>query len=267
MNIGFLITARLKSTRLPQKIMLPLNGYTVIERVIQRAKQVVESDKVVLCTSTDYQDLPLMETAVRNNIYYYNGHPDDVLQRLIDASDLFRFDFIIGITADNPLFSIHHAKVIKEMFKQDQSLDFVYTTGMPIGINIYGINVMALRTVCAVKKQIDTEIWGPLINRPEIFNIREIKAELQYIRPNYRITLDERDDYDLIKFIYSKFEENDIIDILDVYKLLDENNDMAILNSNVVQRDLDQSIKNDIDIYYNKQKDRILSIKNSIYNC
>ena len=40
-------------------------------------------------------------------------------------------------------------------------------------INIYGINVKALETVCAVKKQIDTEIWGPLVNRSEIFNINE----------------------------------------------------------------------------------------------
>ena len=44
------------------------------------------------------------------------------------------------------------------MFNKDSSLDFVYTTGMPIGINIYGLNVKALQTVCEVKKQIDTEV-------------------------------------------------------------------------------------------------------------
>ena len=46
MNIGFLITARLKSSRLKEKLLLPLNGYTIIERVIQRAKQVVKPKKV-----------------------------------------------------------------------------------------------------------------------------------------------------------------------------------------------------------------------------
>ncbi|SVE13687.1 uncharacterized protein METZ01_LOCUS466541, partial [marine metagenome] len=132
MNIGFLITARLKSTRLKKKILLPLNGYTVIERIIQRAKQVVEGEKVVLCTSTVHQDLPLVETAIKNNIYYFNGHPDDVLQRLLNAAEFFSFDFFIGITADNPLFSIHHANIIKDMLTRDPSLDYVYTTGMPI---------------------------------------------------------------------------------------------------------------------------------------
>ena len=63
MNIGFLITARLKSTRLKFKILKPLNGYSVIERVIQRAKQIKLCNDIVLCTSCLSQDLPLVTIA------------------------------------------------------------------------------------------------------------------------------------------------------------------------------------------------------------
>ena len=91
MNIGFLITVRLKSTRLARKVLLPLNGYSVIERVIQRAKKVVDHGKVVLCTSKLHQDLPLVETAFMNNIFYFNGHEDDVLQRLLNTAEFFGF--------------------------------------------------------------------------------------------------------------------------------------------------------------------------------
>ena len=150
MNIGFLITARLKSTRLPRKVLLPLNGYTVLERIIQRGKKVVAPNKVVICTSVNNQDLPIVETAIRHNVFYFNGHPDDVVQRLLDAAVFFGYDYIINITADNPLFSIHHAKVIKGIFKKDQTIDFIYTKGLPLGVNINGINVKALKTVCAV---------------------------------------------------------------------------------------------------------------------
>lgn len=265
MNIGFLITVRLKSTRLPKKVMLPLNGYTVIERVIQRAKKVVDHEKVVLCTSTEHQDFPLVETAVRNNIYYFNGHPDDVLQRLMDASDLFGFDFFIGITADNPLFSIYHANVIKEMFEQDPALDYVYTTGMPIGINIYGINVMSLRTICEVKKQIDTEIWGPLMNRPEIFNVKELEVEQKYKRNEYRLTLDEKDDYQVLNDVYNNFEKDYIIDILEAYNFLDKNLNIALINQKVIQKGLDKSIINTIESFYNKNRIKILNVKLSIY--
>ena len=197
MNIGFLITARLKSTRLKKKLLLPLNGYTVIERVIQRAKQVVEPEKIILCTSTKYQDYPLVKTAVENNIYYYNGDSNDVLQRLMDAAKFFGLDYFIGITGDNPLFSIEYAKLIKEIIQKDPSLDYIYSSKLPIGLNIYGLKIKALETVCSVKKIIDTEIWGPLINRPEIFNVIKLKVDDSDKINVDRITLDENEDYEL----------------------------------------------------------------------
>ena len=88
-------------------------------------------------------------------------------------------DYFVGITADNPLFSIYHANLICNKIKSDKTIDFIYTSGMPIGTNIYAIKTKALKTVCSIKK-VDTEIWGYLINRPEIFNVKEIKAEDQY---------------------------------------------------------------------------------------
>ena len=115
MNIGFLITARLKSTRLKFKILKPLNGYSVIERVIQRAKQIKLCNDIVLCTSCLSQDLPLVTIAEKNNINYFKGSSDDVLQRLLDAAELFKMDYFLGITADNPLFSIYHANMISNL--------------------------------------------------------------------------------------------------------------------------------------------------------
>lgn len=265
MKIGFLITARLKSSRLRLKILKPLNGYSVIERIIQRAKQVRECSDIVLCTSKVNQDLPLLRTAKNSNIYYFNGSADDVLQRLLDAAELFEMSHFVGITADNPLFSIYHANLITEMIKSNNNLDFIYTSGLPIGANIYAINTKALKTVCKVKEEIDTEIWGYLINRPEIFNIKEIKADKEYQRKDFRLTLDEIDDYKFFCELYNAFPKNDVIDLLDAYQFLKKNPKVASLNSNVVQRDLDEEIKKRISKFYKKNKDKILSIKKSIY--
>jgi len=265
MNIGFLITARLKSKRLPKKAMLPLNGYSVVERVIQRAKQVVKSDKVVLCTSTDHQDLPLVETAIRNKIYYFNGHLDDVLQRLLDSARLFGFDFFLGITADNPLFSIEYARRIKESIQNDPALDYVFTSKLPIGLNIYGLKVNALETVSNVKEIIDTEIWGPLINRPEIFNVKELKVDAEHIKETYRLTIDEQADYEIVKTIYEKYEEDHILNINDIYGLLDNNERLSTMNSKVIQRGLDRLMIEKIDRFYRNNQERILQVKSDIY--
>ncbi len=266
MKIGFLITARLKSSRLKLKLLLPLNGKTVIEHIIERAKSIIDCNDIVLCTSESNQDLPLLRTAHENDIYYFNGHSEDVLQRLRDASQLFDLDYFIGITADNPLFSINHANLLVDTIKRDSSLDFVYTSGMPIGVNIYAMKVKALKTVCSIKEQVDTEIWGYLINRPEIFNVLEIKATEEYIRDAYRMTLDEYDDYRFFKALYNKFPAGSVLDVLDAYDVLDSNPGIARLNKHVKQLDLSKDVKEKIDDYYKSNKGKILKIKETIYS-
>ena len=91
-----------------KKVLKDLNGYTVIERIINRAKKVVSSENIILCTSTFKQDLPL-ETVIKEGIYYFNGDPDDVIDRLYRAAN-FGIDYFISITADNPLFSVYQCE-------------------------------------------------------------------------------------------------------------------------------------------------------------
>ena len=265
MKIGFLITARLKSSRLKLKLLKPLNGFSVVERIIQRAKQVEECSDIVLCTSRSNQDLPLMRIANKNNIYYYNGSSEDVLQRMLDAAELFQMDYVIGITADNPLFSIYHANIISDMIRSDGNLDFIYTTGMPIGVNIYGIKTKALKTVCSIKEEVDTEIWGYLINRPEIFNVKEIKVDNEYQCENYRMTLDEINDYKFFSQLYSMFPKEGVIELLDAYGCLQKNSEIAAINNMVVQRDLDEDVKKRISKFYEDNKDMILDLKHKVY--
>ncbi|VAW63379.1 Cytidylyltransferase [hydrothermal vent metagenome] len=265
MNIGFLITARLKSSRLKLKLLMPLNGVTVVEHVINRAKKIEGCSDIVLCTSRHNQDLPLMRISKNNNIYYYAGSSEDVLQRMLDAAEIFNMDYIIGITADNPLFSIYHANLISDAVRLDSSLDFIYTSGLPVGVNIYAIKTKALKTVCKIKEEIDTEIWGYLVNRPEIFNIKEINVDNYFQREGYRMTLDEFDDYSFFNSLYGGFPEGTVVDVLDAYKFLDSNADIVDINKHVIQRDLDLSAQKRISDFYDKNKKIILGIKEKIY--
>lgn len=265
MKIGFLITARLKSSRLKLKLLKQLHSKTVIEHVITRAKQVVECEDIVLCTSEHNQDLPLVRIAKKESIYYYNGEAEDVLTRLKCAAELFGFDYVICITADNPLFSIYHANFLSDYIRFNPNIDFITTVGMPVGVNIYAIKTKALQTICKVKKEVDTEIWGPLIH-PDIFNIKEIDVEEHYkTKMIERLTLDEIDDYHLIRTIYKNIDK-EVIDILDVYDLLNEQKYISKLNKNVKQKSLDKETLDRINSYYIKNKTNIIKLKKDIYN-
>ena len=161
-------------------------------------------------------------------------------------------DYFVGITADNPLFSIYHANMITNIILSDKEIDFIYTTGMPIGANIYAIKTKALKTVCNIKEEVDTEIWGYLINRPEIFNVREIKVDDQYKSENYRMTLDEIDDYRFFSELYNKFPKDEVLDLLEVYRCLEKNPEIANINKHVIQRDLDEIVKKEFQNFIQK---------------
>jgi spore coat polysaccharide biosynthesis protein SpsF len=69
MKIGFFVTARLKSTRLKSKILLDLEGQSVLGHVIESAKHVDGVDDVVVCTSTVAQDRPILDVCQEHDCY------------------------------------------------------------------------------------------------------------------------------------------------------------------------------------------------------
>ena len=265
MKIGFLITARLKSSRLPLKILKDLNGKTVIERIIDRAKEINGISVIVLCTSPNPQDAPLIKIAKENNISYFLGDEDDVLQRLLDAAILYNLDYFIGITADNPFFSIHYSNLIVERIKKGEH-DFIKVQGLPLGAATYGMNIKALMTVCKIKTIVDTEIWGYLIDRPDIFDVITIKVKGRLRRPGLRLTLDYKEDYELFCHIYFNLPFKNTLGLSKVIGYLDKHPEIAKINQKCVQLDLDEDTKNRIDQLYSENLEIIKKIKLEVYN-
>lgn len=264
MKIGLLITARLKSTRLPFKLLMDLNGRTLIERVIDRSKTLHNIEQIVLCTSTNPQDKPLTDIALRNNIHYFLGNEQDVLKRLLDASKFFSFDYILSITGENPLFSISYANRTLDVIKREKP-DFVLYEGLPIGCAIYGLNVKALEVVCEVKKEVDTEIWGPLINRPEIFDVHIEKVNPFYNRPLLRVTCDYFEDYRLLNSIFKNYSVDQVPSLYDALGLLDSNPELLQINAKNKQASLSEEKIREINEFFKKNNKRIGAIKDEIY--
>jgi len=264
LKIGFLITARLKSSRLPLKIIKDLNGKTVIERIIDRAKDIQGISEIVLCTSSNPQDKPLINIAKKNNISYFLGDEDDVLQRLFDASILHDLDYFLGITADNPLFSIRYSNLIIEEIKKGEH-DFIKIRGLPFGTATYGMNTKALETVCKIKTIIDTEIWGYLIDKPDIFDVITIKATGKLQRPKLRLTLDYEEDYKLLNHVYTNIPFVTTLDLEKVIDYLNDHPEVAKINEGCIQLDLGNDIKERINTNYIDNFKKIMKIKQDIY--
>lgn len=263
MKIGCFITARLKSSRLKQKILLDLNGKSVLDRVIERSKKIPGIDNVVLCTSINPQDSILYQNALKNKIQFFAGSEDDVLDRLLSAAIYYGYDAFISITADNPLFSIYYSQVTVDWYKQ-KHFDFIFTKGLPIGCASYFIDVKALQVASYMKKESYTEIWGPFVNRSDFFSIGELLISNSPFKEDIRLTCDYTEDYTLLRKLYSLFPPESVPSIQDVFDKLLQNKSYLEINSNRTQATLDENFLSEINKNFNKQIEKGKNFATSI---
>jgi len=236
MKFAITITARMKSERLPLKVIRYIEGKPMIEHMIDRLKLSKLADEIIMCTSTDPQDDILIDVAEKKGIKCFRGDEIDVLKRLLDAAKKFNADFIVNATADNPLTDHHYIDKIIQTFKETNA-DHVTCTNLPIGAFSHGLKVEILEKVVNEKEEEDTEIWGRFFeDNNSVKNINlEVEDELNH--PEVRLTVDEKNDLELMRRIFRKFYPiNKNFELKDVVKYLLDNPDIMSINQQVVQR-------------------------------
>lgn len=236
MTFGFLITARLKSKRLPNKIILEIYGRPLICYMIDRIKAAKRIDKVIICTSTNPQDNPLEKIAHSEGIFCYRGSEEDVLVRLYEAAIEQGIDYIVNITADCPLIDpMFIDRVVEEYIKTDA--DLIRFDCLPLGQGPSGIKVAALEKVCKIKEETDTEVWGDYFTKTGIFSFHSPEIESRYYHPRLKTSLDYPEDYEFIKIIFSElYSGNNIFSLADIINLVNRKPELLAINSHCAQK-------------------------------
>jgi len=236
MKTAITITARMKSTRLPLKVLRLINNNPLLEHLINRLKKSELADMIILCTSTNPGDEILTDYAQKLSINSFRGDEDDVLKRLYDAAVANSIDFIVSTTADNPLTDPNYIDKIFRRFK-DTNADYITIQNLPLGTFSYGVKITALKHVIKHKKETDTEIWGSYFANSPTFKKEIIMAETTLNHPEYRLTVDTPEDFALIREIYKQLQsKEEIFSLNDVITLLSNNPNLLNINKNSVQK-------------------------------
>ena len=265
MRIGFFITARLKSTRLKKKILRDLEGRSVLGHVIESAKQVDGVNDVVVCTSTVAQDRPILDVCNKHDCYYFNGSPGDVLNRLLSAATFFECDYLLLITADNPLFSFEYAQRLVNEIRRDPEVDYLHVDGLPLGMDPYIVRRKAFEVIDAIKNDDETEFWPEYLKDQSVFKHRSIHADPAHIR-DYRLTLDYSQDLDLFESIYHKCYKGKPIATSQVIEYLDANPSVCALNSSIERSWLNQDRVDQIEAHLKDNRAKLIALKANIYS-
>lgn len=234
MRIGFFITARLKSKRLPNKLLKPLGMKSVFEHVLERALSVRGVDEIVVCTSTNPQDDPLEIVSTAQKINTYRGSEDDVLNRLLCAAEIYKCEYMLLMTADNPLFSIFHAEELVTTIKKKQADYYHFEDGLPLGTAPYAVARHTFAIINDLKEESETEFWPEYLKDESIFSHLFLPVAKEY-RLDARLTLDYQQDYELFMKIYENYESQIPLELKSVIDWLREHKDLLRINGDIVR--------------------------------
>jgi len=243
-SITVVVQARMASTRLPGKVMLPLDGSPVLEHIIQRVRLSEYVGDIVIATTFDKSDDIIAELADRLDVGVFRGSSDDVLGRVTQAALQSSSEWVIRVTGDNPFVDPRLIDHISMSFEENH--DYVSNKldrTWPVGIDADGFSVSSLEEASeASVNPLDREHITPyyIRNRSD-FDTHNVCVSDVYGQDSVqnvsdiRLTLDEAKDYITYQNLCSDFENVMYIDTKTLVQYIDQNPE-NIINASVTQR-------------------------------
>ena len=228
------LQARVSSSRLPGKVLMPILGVAMILRQIERLRRSRRIEHLVLATSTDANDDPLVEVATKAGLEVSRGSLDDVLDRFVQAALPHRPDWVVRLTGDCPLAD---PDVIDHVIAATLAADVDYGSNTlrptyPDGLDVEVIRYDVLRTLAGEprSKAEREHVTLSIYRQPERFRLLNVTQERDLSA--LRWTVDERQDFALVERIYRElYPANPAFATADILALLERVPELASLNT------------------------------------
>lgn len=238
MNAVAIIQARMTSTRLPGKVMMPLGGVPILKRVVERVALAQSVAQIVVATTQNLIDEAIAAFCAENGISCFRGDEADVLSRYAGASNSFGGDPVVRVTSDCPLID---PRLIDQAVALHAGTSSTYTSTMLKLCFPYGMAVEVFTS--AMLAEADSLARDPLerehvtlymYRRPERYSLLAIETGGDY--SHYRCTVDTPEDYELVTKVYASVSKlgNDY-SWRDVVAAIDANPEWADINRHVQQ--------------------------------
>jgi len=210
MYIIAIVQARVGSVRFPNKVMQPVSvNIPMIEVLFSRLNQSKEIDKIVLATSTDLRNQSLIEHISNLGFEVFQGSENNVLDRYYQAALKYNPDVIVRITGDCPLVDPDIVDIVINTYKSSET-DYICNTNPPTypdGLDVEVFSFSALKIAWKnAKTRYEREHVTPFIRESGRFKIDNISNDVDF--SNERWTVDEPEDYKVVKGIFEYFSPN-----------------------------------------------------------
>ncbi len=257
MKVLAITQARYGSTRLPAKILKEVNGQTLLEIHLMRILQAKTIDKLKIATTDEEGAKYIVEVAEKVGCEYHKGSVDDVLSRFYDTAVMEKPDYVLRFTSDCPLIDPNVIDDVVNFAVNHPEYDYVHTDPkqFPDGLDTEIMKFSVLERTNAEadlkseREHVTSHIWeNGTANGGTLFKTYNFpNKEGEYNANDYRLTIDEPEDFEVLKALIEKLGTDkywkNYIDYLIEHK------ELYALNSKFGYNEgYEKSIKNDIKI-------------------
>ncbi len=204
-----IVQARMASTRLPDKVMLELEGRTVLSRVLERCQAVPGIDAVCCATPEGDDCDPVAAEVERCGVTVFRGSEEDVLDRYYRAAEALQADFVLRVTGDCPLIDpVVCGRVLAEVMegRADYAVNNMPVT-WPHGLDCEAFTFALLERAAAEATTIfEREHVGPFMRYlPDVHqtNISAVEKNIGH----HHWALDTPDDYAFLQALFSRLPQ------------------------------------------------------------
>jgi len=238
-KVVIIVQARMTSSRLPGKVMMPILGKSLLARMIERLRMIRHRATILIATTDDPADDVIVKEAELLKITYFRGSMDNVLDRHYQAALTVGADVVLKIPSDCPLIDpevVDH--VLSYFFANRNKYDYVgnlHPATYPDGNDVEIMTMACLEAAWKeAQRPLELEHTTPYIwENPDLFRIGNVAWEtgLDYSM-SHRFTIDYPEDYDFIKRVFEElYRTNDGFGVADILKLLQAKPEIYDINA------------------------------------
>ena len=231
--------ARMGSTRLPNKVMMPLVGKPLLLRLYERVSASKPSTINIVATSSEKKDDVIEKLCIDNNIICFRGSETDLLDRHYKAALEHSPDAVVKIPSDCPLIDPNIIdKVLKYYIDNQNKFDFVsnlHPPSYPDGNDVEVMSMTALKDAWQhATRRLDREHTTPYFwENPDKFKIGNVVWDSgKDYSMSHRFTIDYPEDYSFIEKVFNElYDEKRIFTLEDILELLERKPELKEINS------------------------------------
>ena len=220
-TVGVFIISRLNSSRLPNKAKLKLGNDTMIEFLVKRLKLFFKKNQIVICTALSKNNNFYQNISNKYKIKIFFGQNKNVLKRIIDCMNKYKFNHFARITGDNPLIDPISLKILIKNHLKNKN-DYTFTNSIPWGLRS---EVFSLKALIKCEKNIidknSTEYLTYFFKRKDYFKIQEVNIKKYHKKENnFSVSVDYLKDFKLLNRLLKRndyrynLKRYDIVDFL-----------------------------------------------------